>query len=65
MEVVVEGIPGAHLDVDNPRDREDDGVLIAPVDAARREAGGRESPPSYTSGCKGSGSKGPQHRWFQ
>ena len=33
------GIPGAHLDVDNPRDREDDGVLIAPVDAARRGSG--------------------------
>lgn len=37
------GIPGAHLVVDDPRDLEDDGVLIAPVEAARREAGGRDS----------------------
>lgn len=37
------GMPGSHLDVDEVRDREDDGVLIAPVDAARRDEGGRES----------------------
>lgn len=34
------GIPGAHLFVDEPRERDDEGVLIAPVDAALREAGG-------------------------
>jgi hypothetical protein len=33
------GIPGAHLAVDEPRERDDEGVLIAPADAARREAG--------------------------
>jgi hypothetical protein len=37
------GIPGSHLVVDEPRDREDEGVLIAPVDAALREAGGLDS----------------------
>jgi len=37
------GIPGSHLDVDEARDREDDGVLIAPADAALREAGGLDS----------------------
>ncbi len=37
------GIPGSHLVVDEPRDRDDEGVLIAPVDAALREAGGRDS----------------------
>lgn len=37
------GMPGSHLDVDEPRERDDDGVLIAPVDAALREAGGRDS----------------------
>src|SRR6187402_32716 len=37
------GIPGSHLVVEDPRDRDDDGVLIAPVDAALREAGGLDS----------------------
>lgn len=37
------GIPGSHLVVDEPRERDDEGVLIAPVDAALREAGGRDS----------------------
>jgi hypothetical protein len=39
------GIPGSHLDleVDEARDRALDGVSIAPVEAALREAGGRES----------------------
>jgi len=37
------GIPGSHLDVDEPRERDEEGVLIAPVDAALREAGGRDS----------------------
>ena len=37
------GIPGSHREVDDPREREDDGVLIAPVDAALREAGGLDS----------------------
>lgn len=37
------GIPGAHLDEDDARERDDEGVLIAPVDAARREAGGLDS----------------------
>lgn len=37
------GIPGSHLDVDEPRERDDEGVLMAPVDAALREAGGRDS----------------------
>lgn len=37
------GMPGSHLDVDDPRDREDDGVLMAPAEAALRDAGGRES----------------------
>jgi hypothetical protein len=36
------GIPGSHLTCEDPREREDEGVLIAPVDAALREAGGRE-----------------------
>lgn len=34
------GIPGSHLVVDDPREREDDGVLAAPADTALREAGG-------------------------
>jgi hypothetical protein len=37
------GIPGSHLVDDDPREHEDEGVLIAPADAALREAGGRES----------------------
>jgi len=37
------GIPGSHRVVDDPREREDEGLLIAPADAALREAGGRES----------------------
>ena len=37
------GIPGSHLVVDEPRDREEEGVLMAPVDAALREAGGLDS----------------------
>jgi hypothetical protein len=37
------GIPGSHREVDDPREREDDGVLIAPADAALREAGGLAS----------------------
>jgi hypothetical protein len=36
-------MPGSHRVVEDPREREDDGVLIAPVDAALRDAGGRES----------------------
>lgn len=36
------GIPGSHLDVEDPRDREDVGVLIALAETARREAGGLE-----------------------
>jgi hypothetical protein len=36
-------MPDSHLDVDDPRDREDDGVLIAPAEAALRDAGGRDS----------------------
>lgn len=43
------GIPGAHLVDEDPRERDDDGVLIAPVDAALREAGGLDS-----AGCTGS-----------
>lgn len=35
------GIPGFHLATDEPR--EDEGVLMAPVDAALREAGGLDS----------------------
>lgn len=34
------GIPGSHLVEDEPRERDDEGVLMAPVDAALREAGG-------------------------
>lgn len=34
------GIPGSHLVVEDPRDRDVEGVLIAPVDAALLEAGG-------------------------
>jgi hypothetical protein len=37
------GIPGSHRVVEDPREREDEGVLMAPADAALREAGGRES----------------------
>lgn len=39
------GMPGSHLglDVEVARDRELDGVSMAPVDAALREAGGRDS----------------------
>ena len=37
------GIPGSHLDDDEPCERDDDGVLIAPVDAALLEAGGLDS----------------------
>jgi hypothetical protein len=37
------GIPGSQRVDDDPREREDEGVLIAPVEAALREAGGRES----------------------
>ena len=37
------GIPGSHREVDDPREREDDGVLTAPADAALREAGGLAS----------------------
>lgn len=34
------GIPGSHLDWDADRERADVGVVIAPVEAARRAAGG-------------------------
>ena len=37
------GIPGSHLAVDEPRDLEDEGVLMAPAEAALREAGGLDS----------------------
>jgi hypothetical protein len=37
------GIPGSHLADDEARDCDDDGVLIAPVDAALLEAGGLDS----------------------
>ena len=37
------GIPGSHRVEDDPRERDDEGVLIAPVEAALREAGGRDS----------------------
>ena len=37
------GIPGSHLVVDEFLEREDEGVLMAPVDTARREAGGLDS----------------------
>lgn len=37
------GIPGSHLVLEDPRDCEEDDVLIAPVEAALREAGGLES----------------------
>jgi hypothetical protein len=37
------GIPGSHLDVEEPRDRDVDGVLMAPAEAALRDAGGRDS----------------------
>lgn len=37
------GMPGSHLVDDEPRERDVDGVLIAPVDAARRDAGGLRS----------------------
>ena len=37
------GIPGSHLVVDEFLEREDEGVLMAPVEAARREAGGLDS----------------------
>jgi len=37
------GIPGSHLVDDEPRERDDDGVLMAPVDAALLEAGGLDS----------------------
>lgn len=36
------GIPGSHLDVEDVRDLDDVGVLIALADTARREAGGLE-----------------------
>lgn len=34
------GMPGSHLDDDDPRERDDDGVLVAPAEAALLEAGG-------------------------
>jgi hypothetical protein len=34
------GIPGSHLAREDPRERDVDGVLMAPVEAALREAGG-------------------------
>jgi len=37
------GMPGSHLVVEDPRDLEEDGVLIAPADTALRDAGGRDS----------------------
>jgi hypothetical protein len=37
------GMPGSHLVVEEFLEREDVGVLIAPVDTARREAGGLDS----------------------
>jgi hypothetical protein len=39
------GIPGSHLDLDadEARERELEGVSMAPVETARREAGGRDS----------------------
>ena len=49
------GIPGSHLVDDEPRERDDD-VLIAPVEAALREAGGRESPDAACSSSRGAGS---------
>lgn len=36
------GIPGSHLEAEDPRDRDDVGVLTALADTARREAGGLE-----------------------
>lgn len=34
------GIPGSHLVDDEPREREEDGVLTAPAETALRDAGG-------------------------
>jgi len=55
------GIPGAHLEVEEPRGRGFEGVvLIAPVDTALREAGGLGSASNcwYSVRCNGSGVKG-------
>lgn len=53
------GIPGAHLEVDEPRGRGVEGVLIAPVETALREEGGLASASNdwYSVRCKGSGLK--------
>lgn len=59
------GMPGAHLDVDEPRERDDEGVLIAPVDTALRDAGGLSdgcNPSSSDDGASmemGTGRRGP------
>jgi hypothetical protein len=37
------GMPGSHLVDEDPRERDEEGVLIAPAEAALREAGGRDS----------------------
>ncbi len=37
------GIPGSHLVDDDPRERDEDGLLMAPADTALRDAGGRDS----------------------
>lgn len=44
-------MPGVHLDVEDPRERDVDGVLMAPVDAALRDAGGRCEPSSSDDGA--------------
>lgn len=36
------GIPGSHLELEDALERDDEGVLTALADTARREAGGRE-----------------------
>ena len=53
------GIPGAHLEVEEPRGRGVEGVLIAPVETALREEGGLVSASNdwYSNRCKGSGVK--------
>ena len=53
------GIPGAHLEVEEPRGREAEGTFIAPAETALRDAGGLGSASNdwYSAPCVCSGPK--------
>lgn len=56
-------MPGSHLVDEEPREREDEGVLIAPADAALRAAGGRDSYCGPSSSEDGASTEIGKGRW--